>query len=717
MLVQYGIDKSDVVERAVHCRSLCDSSAPSSGLGNEWKRFASRQLNLRRRFFLVFLIFSVLILGPIERTFPATLQPTAQRPLIFVAEDNDPPLSYTENGIPKGRDIDLADALGAAMGGDVQVELTSWEEAEQRIRDGTADAALNVSVSDQRNVYDFTTPVSTSQFAIFVRAGELRVHTIDDLAGRKVGFIGVTSTPHQLLSSIKGVQLISCANYTDAFSRLEDGGIDAFVTNLWLGAYWVQLHNVSGLSVAGDPVATTADAIALRKGNPELLDALNRAIETLRKNGAIAKIDQKWRPQEIVFLSRQRARSMLQWSVGVTATLLFAALALWIVLLRRNIAKRKRLELELKEARENYRQLVEQVPAISYLAETGCMTGFVYVSPQVQTILGYPIEQCLKDREFWWQHVHPDDRAALLEAEDQAGERRGFQLEYRMQTESGRDIWLRDQGMIFTDEVTGKRMNRGVMIDITEIKEAELQLRTAQQLEALGQLAAGIAHDFNNILAVIMGYSELTKEDLPGRTRDRVAQIHRAAERGVSLTRQLLAFSRKQKLQPRVLNLNEVVEDIRTMLASALGGQTELITDLQSSLVPVKVDHGQMEQVLMNLAINARDAMRDGGKLFIQTINVELTSEQGRMLEVSPGKYALLEITDSGAGMNQETLARIFQPFFTTKPTGKGTGLGLATVYGIVKQSGGAIKVESELNVGTAFRIYLPAAEGFAAPV
>lgn len=674
---------------------------------------ARRRLTVRVSVPVILLVLAVR--APLASPRPVT-PATAQRPLIFLAEDNDPPLSYSDNGVLRGRDIDLANALGAAMGRNVEIELTSWDEAERRIGDGSADGALSVSVSERGSFYDFTSPISTSQYAIFVRSGELRIHGLQDLAGRRVGFIGLTSMPHQLLTSVRGAQLVQCANYADAFPRLARGEIDAFVTNLWLGAYWIQLHNLSGLSVEGDPVATVSDAIAVRKGNAELLSSLNSAIERLNENGTITSIEQKWRPQEIVFLSRQRARSILEWTIGITAVVLVSALTLWIVLLRKNIGKRKRLEVALKEAQEKYRQLVEQVPAISYLAESGCMTGFVYISPQVEAILGCSVEQCLEDRKFWWNHVHPADRD-LLRVEDTSEEGRPFTMEYRMQTETGRDVWLRDQAVTFIDPATGTRMVRGVIIDITEIKHAEQQLRIAQQLEALGTLAAGIAHDFNNILGIIMGYAELSKKDLEGRTRDRVEQIHRTAERGVSLTRQLLAFSRKQVLQPQALNLNEIVTDIENMLSHVLGEQIDLITDLESSLAPVIVDPGQMEQVLMNLAVNARDAMSDGGKLIIQTSNVDLTEENSQVLELQPGHFALLQVSDSGVGMSRETLARIFQPFFTTKPKGKGTGLGLATVYGIVKQSGGAIKVESELNHGTVFRIFLPAAKGVSGSV
>jgi CheY-like chemotaxis protein len=223
-----------------------------------------------------------------------------------------------------------------------------------------------------------------------------------------------------------------------------------------------------------------------------------------------------------------------------------------------------------------------------------------------------------------------------------------------------------------------------------------------------------VAHDFNNILSIIMGHGELLLASAGGddRVRNGLEQIQRAADRAASLTQQLLAFSRKQVLQPKILDLNEAVADVQKMLARVIGEDIELIASLHPSLVPVKADPGQVEQVLMNLAVNARDAMPHGGKLMMETCNVEPDERMTRDLELAPGRYVMLRVTDSGHGMNAGTLSHIFEPFFTTKPIGKGTGLGLATVYGIVKQSGGAIEVESEVDRGTTFRIYLPAVEG-----
>ncbi len=670
----------------------------------------------------------------------------------------------------------------------------------------------------------------------------------------------------------------------------------------------------------------------------------------------------------------------------------------------------RRATAALREAEAKYRQLVEQVPAISYVAEAGAQGRFLYVSPQVTKILGYRPEDCLSDPWFWWNHLNPEDRAVAM-LEDTWEEGRPFQVDYRMRRQDGQEVWLRDDAMIVVDGQTGKRLTRGLLIDITEGKRAvealrrseenyrmfvaqssegifrqdldaplsidlpeeqliqaiihdsyiaecndaiarmygmnsrqellgkrltevlpagdprnaalvreyvrdgfrvvereshevdvngdmkafvnsmfgivengkllrtwgiqrdttermksdaarkkaeealreseeryrgfvsqsmegifrmeydppvpcdlpiaeqlkrglehgymaecndamakmygrssaaeltgkrlteflvlhdpvtqefmenfiragyratdqesreidaqgqrrifrntmmgvvvnghwvrswgisrdvtermqlQEQLRNAQQMEAVGRLAGGVAHDFNNILSIIMGHGELLLRtgEVDERVRNGLEQIRRAAERAASLTQQLLAFGRKQVLQPRMLDLNESVADIQKMLARVIGEDIELVASLHPSLLPVKADPGQIEQVLMNLALNARDAMPRGGRLTMETANTQLTVEQSRECDLAPGRYVMLKVTDTGHGMEAATLAHIFEPFFTTKPRGKGTGLGLATVYGIVKQSGGSIQVESESNQGSEFRIYLPAASG-----
>jgi PAS domain S-box-containing protein len=253
-----------------------------------------------------------------------------------------------------------------------------------------------------------------------------------------------------------------------------------------------------------------------------------------------------------------------------------------------------------------------------------------------------------------------------------------------------------------------------VATDITERRQLEEQLRQAQKMEAVGQLAGGIAHDFNNLLTAIIGNAELVQHDLPaGSTSfDDLTEIRQAADRAAALTRQLLAFSRKQVLQPRILDLNQLITGVERMLRRLLAENIETRLDLAANLGFVHADPGQIEQVLLNLVVNARDAMPDGGKLVIGTADVELDHAYAAdHVGVTPGRHVMLAVTDNGAGMDEQTQAHLFEPFFTTKGPDKGTGLGLSTVHGIVQQSGGSVAVTSQVGRGTTFKVYLPVAE------
>jgi PAS domain S-box-containing protein len=256
----------------------------------------------------------------------------------------------------------------------------------------------------------------------------------------------------------------------------------------------------------------------------------------------------------------------------------------------------------------------------------------------------------------------------------------------------------------------GRRARVALVRDLTEKNRLDERVRQAQKMEAVGRLAGGIAHDFNNLLGVIIGYTDMLQESLSGDAQlsRKASAIQKAGLHAASLTRQLLAFSRKQVLEPRVLNLNSIVTDTMKMLQRLIGENIEASMVLAPNLGSIKADQSQIQQVIMNLALNARDAMPRGGKLTITTANVDLTSQSIRPYQVIPGSYVVLTVSDTGSGMSAETQSHIFEPFFTTKEMGKGTGLGLATVYGVVKQSGGYIWVYSELERGTTFKIYLP---------
>jgi two-component system, cell cycle sensor histidine kinase and response regulator CckA len=289
------------------------------------------------------------------------------------------------------------------------------------------------------------------------------------------------------------------------------------------------------------------------------------------------------------------------------------------------------------------------------------------------------------------------------------------EIEYRMLAKDKQYKWILDRGRIVERDSQGRPLRMsGTHTDITERRELGDQLIKAQKMEAVGILAGGVAHDFNNLLTAILGYSDIMLMDLsPEEPLSRyIEEISKAANRGASLTRQLLAFSRKQILQPQVINLNDVVMDMDKMLRRLIGEHIDLRTFIDQKLGLAKADPSQMGQIIMNLAVNARDALPQGGKLTIETANVFLDeSYANNHAEVSPGPYVMLALSDDGLGMDAETMSHIFEPFFTTKKDGMGTGLGLATVYGIVKQSGGHIGVYSEPGQGTTFKIYLPRVE------
>lgn len=380
------------------------------------------------------------------------------------------------------------------------------------------------------------------------------------------------------------------------------------------------------------------------------------------------------------------------------------------VTLAMEVHERRKADEALRLAEEKYRSIFEN--AVEGIFQTTPDGRYLSINPALARLYGYesPEEMIGAVTDIRRQvYVDPDRRnefTRMLEAHDAVT---GFEAQvYR---KGGSVIWVSESARAVRDRQGALLCYEGTVEDITERKRLEQQLLQSQKMEAIGRLAGGVAHDFNNVLTAIMGYSELLLRGTGSEEsrRRNTEQIKKAAERAASLTSQLLAFSRRQVLTMRVLDLNDVVAVLEPMLRRLIGEDITLVTVPGLALERTKADVGQIEQVIMNLVVNARDAMPRGGTLTIETTNVELDQAyMDRHGLVPPGAYVKLAVSDTGCGMDAETQSHIFEPFFTTKEPGKGTGLGLSTVYGVIKQSGGYIWVYSEPGQGTTFKMYLP---------
>jgi PAS domain S-box-containing protein len=410
-------------------------------------------------------------------------------------------------------------------------------------------------------------------------------------------------------------------------------------------------------------------------------------------------------------------------SVMVSQVVLFVGL-IWAlaVLLNRSETDKDSVTIALHSSEEkleqNYRSLFHE--ALIGLFQTTPEGKFLNVNPAMAFIFGYdsPEEMMTRITDIPAQmYVDPKRREALKLLLEKDGVVQHF--ECQLYRKDGSTIWLSSSVRAIVQNGTVVRYD-GTFEDLSERKLLEDQLRQAQKMEAVGRLAGGVAHDFNNAIGVIVGYSALLKDGLSSNdTLHRYAdEVDKAGHRAASLTRQLLAFSRKQVIQPTVIDLNALVGETEKMLRRLIGEDIDLALVRAPDLGRVRADLGQVDQILMNLAVNARDAMPKGGKLVIETANAELDETNlSRQAYAKPGRYVMLSVSDTGCGMDKETQAHIFEPFFTTKGPGEGTGLGLSTVYGIVKQSEGYIWVYSEVAKGTRFKIYFPRVEAAAEPV
>ena len=436
--------------------------------------------------------------------------------------------------------------------------------------------------------------------------------------------------------------------------------------------------------------------------HPDDRERVKAAAGEARRSGVGKNLEYRIRHKNGTWLVLESTSSVIGDASGVPEKL---------VIVNRDITARKQASEALRLSEVSFRSVIENAPYGIYRAQAS--GKLLLVNPALQKMLGYDSQAELLLLNLTTDvYVDPLEHQRVNDLFTKQKEFTDVQVDWKRK--DGTPIKARCSGWFVKSAIDGAAYFEVFAEDVTEKWLLERQLRMAQKMEAVGRLSGGIAHDFNNLLGVIIGYSQVLKRTLPPGSAflEHAEEIEKAGQRAASLTRQLLAFSRQQVLAPAVLNLNSLISEMEKMLPRLIGEDIEIVIALDPAIGRVKADHGQLEQVVMNLAVNARDAMPDGGKVAITTANAVLDETWTRSHPGSKaGDFVMLSVADTGTGIDSETLAHIFEPFFTTKERGKGTGLGLATVYGVVKQSGGYVWVESALGKGTAFQIYLPRIE------
>src|SRR5438105_2507942 len=458
-------------------------------------------------------------------------------------------------------------------------------------------------------------------------------------------------------------------------------------------------NSLSYRRVLGDSPEELQASSAFEQIHPDDRERVKRAAEEARQTGIGKTLQYRLQHKDGSWLVLESSSSVIRNAKGEPEKL---------VIVNRDTTERKRAEEALQRSEADFRSMVEDAPYGIYRAS---VTGrLLQVNPALRKMLGYEQEQDLLRKDLATDvFVHHGEYQRLTEHLTRTEEVKDIEMEWKKQDET--PIIVRCSGRHIDDEQGRPACFEVFAEDVSEKRVLEKQLRMAQKMEAIGRLSGGIAHDFNNLLGVIIGYSRVLKKSLgpENELSEHAVEIEKAGQRAAAMTKQLLAFSRQQVMTPEILSLNTLVTDMEKMLPRLLGEDIEVSPSLDPNLGSVKADQSQIEQVIMNLAVNARDAMPDGGKLKIQTANAQLDQAYTRTHPGSRlGDYVCLSVIDTGTAMPPGVLTHIFEPFFTTKERGKGTGLGLATVYGIVKQSNGYIWVDSTPGKGASFQIYLP---------
>jgi PAS domain S-box-containing protein len=651
-----------------------------------------------------------LLLGLVAAS-PVVGQPAP--PLVYGGDHRFPPYEYIgPSGEPEGYNVDLVRELARHAGKELQIRLGSWREVLAEFDDGRVDL-MSLAYSDMRATrYDLLVQTWTLKQGLSFRSGRAAYpQGLDELA-REVVAVEENGSTHDLLRSLPEPQrpvLRPAPDHAAALKMVDHGEATVAAGNALTLRYFaneLQIHNL--VEVQG---RANSYHLAARKGRAQELAWIPEAYARLGIDGTRDRLVERYLAIRPVPWNWRRFAWPLAGMIALFASGA-AGVALWNRALVRQVGERTK-ELRgsqeaLREAHENLASLIAASPlAVVMLDVEGRVRSW---NPAAERLFGWTASEVVGRPLPVVPGAQREEAQRIVEGALRGESFMGVETQRLRKDGSLVDVSIsvapvKGQG----DTVTG---TIAVLADIGERAQLESQLRQAQKMEAVGRLAGGIAHDFNNLLTAIIGYAGLLVRGLGEPAMQRRAQaIGKAAERAAELTSQLLSFSRQQVMASRVLDLNSVIARFDAVLRRIIGEEVRLVTVTKPGLWPIRADPGRIEQVLMNLAVNARDAMPQGGTLTLETANVELDEA---FVRVNPGAEAgphvLLSVKDTGLGMAPDVQKRIFEPFFTTKAVGSGTGLGLATVYGVVKQSAGYISLETATGKGTIFRVYLPKA-------